>query len=112
MSKNNRAIVDVSVPNTVLVNLKNNMQLKIIPQRAFGYKAEQTWYFIQNIDNPHFIQRAVILRKYCANGSVWFGIRFQEITHENGLPMLIEEIKLAQKAIKILRKSWKKYLSE
>ena len=85
-------------------------KLKIRPYRAYGNEAEQTWFFLNYPDTPSYECRAYILRKYSADGSSWFGLKMAWDTHENGLPMMIEEIKLAKKAIVILRKSWKKYL--
>jgi len=87
-------------------------ELEIKPFDARGYASEQSWYFLKYpAPFEGYKARWLIVRRYCANGDTWYGVRasFPD-SHEKGLDLIPNEIKLAKEAISRIKKNWKKYL--
>lgn len=85
-------------------------QLRIRSKRAYGNEAEQSWYFLGYSEEYNsYEERWVIVRRFCRNGDVWWGVKHNTETHEKGIDGIAEEMKLAKQAIKILKEIGKNY---
>lgn len=90
------------------------LKLKIKPQRAYGHEREQSWFFINGgRKDPNAYLRWVVVRQYCANGDIWWGVRANWAdTHEDAIldGRIEQEMDMAADAIEILKKDWQKHL--
>lgn len=86
--------------------------LKIRPRYAYGSENSQSWYFLgyKKKSDRILSERAYILRRYCNDGDVWWGIAWEIPTHENGFTKIEKELDLARQAIEILKKDWQLHL--